>query len=55
VRHLDAFGLALPAPLQLPPGAVLPFPRGAPRWVARDGGPADRHSHGFEREVELVT
>ena len=40
-RRLQSLGLALPAPLQLPPGAVLPFP-----WVRVVGNRALISGHG---------
>jgi enamine deaminase RidA (YjgF/YER057c/UK114 family) len=40
-RRLAELGLALPAPLQLPPGAVLPFP-----WVRIVGNRALISGHG---------
>jgi enamine deaminase RidA (YjgF/YER057c/UK114 family) len=40
-RRLEALGIALPAPLQLPPGAVLPFP-----WVRVVGQRAIISGHG---------
>src|SRR5215831_15704604 len=40
-RRLAELGLALPAPLQLPPGAVLPFP-----WVRVVGSRALISGHG---------
>ena len=40
-RRLVELGLALPAPLQLPPGVVLPFP-----WVRAGGARAIFSGHG---------
>lgn len=40
-RRLDELGLVLPAPLQLPPGVVLPFP-----WVRIVGTRAIISGHG---------
>jgi enamine deaminase RidA (YjgF/YER057c/UK114 family) len=40
-QRLRALGLTLPAPLQLPPGAVLPFP-----WVRVTGSRALISGHG---------
>lgn len=40
-QRLQSLGLALPAPLQLPPGAVLPFP-----WVRVVGARALISGHG---------
>jgi enamine deaminase RidA (YjgF/YER057c/UK114 family) len=40
-QRLQALGMALPAPLQLPPGAVLPFP-----WVRVAGSRALISGHG---------
>lgn len=40
-RRLAELGLALPAPLQLPPGAVLPFP-----WIRVVGARALISGHG---------
>lgn len=40
-RRLDELGLALPAPLKLPPGTTLPFP-----WVRQWGGRAFVSGHG---------
>jgi len=40
-RRLTELGLVLPAPLQLPPGAVLPFP-----WVRIAGNRAFISGHG---------
>lgn len=40
-KRLHALGLVLPAPLQLPPGAVLPFP-----WVRVVGSRALISGHG---------
>jgi enamine deaminase RidA (YjgF/YER057c/UK114 family) len=40
-QRLRSLGLALPAPLQLPPGAVLPFP-----WVRVAGDRAFISGHG---------
>src|SRR5207302_2522135 len=40
-RRLDELGLVLPAPLKLPPGAVLPFP-----WVRIVGTRALISGHG---------
>ena len=40
-QRLQSLGLALPAPLQLPPGAVLPFP-----WVRVVGNRALISGHG---------
>ena len=37
---LQALGLVLPAPMQLPPGVVLPFP-----WVRVHGNPAFVSGH----------
>lgn len=41
LERLNELGLALPAPLQLPPGAVLPFP-----WVRVVGSRALISGHG---------